>query len=208
MERRPRWRGTRLLIETCRVRFSGAPPYSKLKGVLELMPRGLNRLVLVLNASYEPINTISARRAMTMITKGVALVELPSSEILHTDKINLQIPSVIRLRVYRRVPKISRLATRKGVLLRDRSMCQYCGQKLLGRQLTLDHVIPQSRGGPGTWENLVSSCFPCNNKKADRTPEEAGMQLLQKPMKLGIHAKHRLIALDQDTVDSWGKFMF
>ena len=172
------------------------------------MSRGLNRLVLVLNASYEQINIVTARRAMTMITKGVAMVEAPSTEILHTDKFNFPIPAVIRLRSYRRVPSISRLVSRKNILLRDRNQCQYCGETLLARQLTLDHVIPESKGGPYTWSNLVASCFRCNNLTADRTPEEAGMPLLRPPMKLSMHAKHRLIALDQDTLATWGKYMF
>jgi len=90
-------------------------------------------------------------------------------------------------------------------MLRDRNTCQYCHAALAPRSLTLDHVVPRSRCGASTWENLVACCFACNNRKGDRTPEEAGMPLIRKPMPVGLHAKHRLVAGE---MDGWEKYLF
>ena len=165
----------------------------------------LNRLVLVLNASYEPIHICSARRAITLVFKGGALVEEVSPYTIRTSRINIPVPNVIRLTHYRRVPRQNRSVSRKGILLRDGFTCQYCRAKLVPAQLTLDHVLPRSRGGGSVWENLVASCFSCNNRKGDRTPQEAGMPLVRPPRQLGIHAKHRLLASDSQ---SWDKYLF
>ncbi len=165
----------------------------------------LQRLVLVLNASYEPINIVPARRALTLVLGGKAIVEERSKHIVRTSKINVPIPSVIRLMTYRRIPRQNRSISRKGIILRDGSACQYCRSVLPPRDLTLDHVVPRSRGGESTWENLVSSCFPCNNKKGNRTPQEAGILLAKQPRQITIHAKHRLLAGDEAT---WDRYMF
>src|SRR5580658_2435247 len=141
----------------------------------------LNRVVLVLNASYEPIHICSARRAITLVCKGAALVEEVSSYMVRTSKINIPVPNVIRLTRYRRVPRQNRSVSRKGILLRDGFTCQYCRSKLPAGDLTLDHVVPRSRGGRSTWENLVACCFGCNNRKSNRTPQEAGMSLVKQP---------------------------
>lgn len=165
----------------------------------------LNRLVLVLNASYEPINICSARRALTLVLKGAALVELPSPYTVRTSKMNIPIPSVVRLITYKRMPRQNRSVSRKGIILRDGASCQYCRAKLPAKELTLDHVVPKSRGGESTWENLVASCTRCNNRKRNRTPAEAGMVLTRQPRQIGIHAKHRLMAGDQD---AWERYLF
>jgi len=165
----------------------------------------LNRLCLVLNASYEPIHVASARRALTLVFKGAAVVEEVSAFTVRTARIDVPVPSVIRLMKYRRMPRQSRAVSRRGVILRDRNMCQYCTVVLPPRSLTLDHVIPRSRSGPSTWENLVTCCFPCNNRKGDRTPQEAGMSLVRKPMPVSLHARHRLLAGD---IEAWEKYLF
>jgi 5-methylcytosine-specific restriction endonuclease McrA len=128
----------------------------------------LNRLCLVINASYEAINVTSARRALTLVFKGAAVVEEVSGYTIRTSKINIPVPSVVRLMKYRRMPRQNRSVSRKGILLRDGSSCQYCGARLPSGSLTLDHVVPRSRRGLSTWENLVACCFACNNKKGDR----------------------------------------
>lgn len=166
----------------------------------------LQRLTLVLNASYEPINIVSARRALVMVCKGIAYVEEPSSETVKTATMRLPIPSVIRLLVYRRTPRVNRSVSRKSILLRDRLTCQYCMHPFAPKSLTLDHVNPRSRGGGNTWENLVASCYRCNNLKADRTPTEAGMILQRKPAQIGIHAKHRLMIGSSEP--SWDKYLY
>ena len=165
----------------------------------------LSRSVLVLNASYEAVRVCSARRAFVLVFKGAAVVEEVSQYKVHTDKIDIPIPDVIRLVRYRRVPRSSRAVSRKGILLRDQMTCQYCGSVLPVGDLTLDHVVPRSRGGHSTWENLVACCFPCNNKKGDRTPVEAGMTLLKRPVQISIHAKTRLLQGNQVT---WSKYLF
>src|SRR5205823_1597385 len=156
-----------------------------------------HRLVLVLNASYEPIQIASARRAITLVCKGAAVVEEVSAYTIRTSKISIPVPNVIRLVRYRRVPRQNRSVSRKGILLRDGLACQYCRGRFGPGDLTLDHVLPRSRGGASTWENLVACCFPCNNRKGNRTPAEAGMALAKQPRQISIHAKHRLLAGDE-----------
>jgi len=165
----------------------------------------LNRLVLVINASYEPINICSARRALTLVFKGAAVVEEVSAHIARTAKISIPIPSVVRLQKYRRVPRQNRGVSRRGVLLRDGNTCQYCRFKFSAQNLTLDHVVPRSRGGDSTWENLVACCFGCNNRKGNRTPAEAAMPLTKQPRQISIHAKHRLLVGDEK---SWERYLF
>ena len=165
----------------------------------------LDRLVLVLNASYEPINICSARRAIVLACKGAAEVLEDSSRVLHTDKMDIPVPNVIRLKNYRRVPRQTRSVSRKGIMLRDGFTCQYCEARLPGAELTLDHVTPRSRGGRSVWENLVACCFPCNNRKGNRTPQEAGLTLMKQPRQISIHSKHKLLQGDQK---SWDAYLF
>src|SRR6267378_6011910 len=121
--------------------------------------------VLVLNASYEPINVCAARRAIVLVLKGVAMTEEENGHFLHAARLAIRVPSVIRLLEYRRIPHQTRALSRKNILLRDRNTCQYCGEVLPSGELTLDHVIPRSRGGLSTWENLVACCHSCNRRK-------------------------------------------
>lgn len=166
----------------------------------------LYKLALVLNASYEPINIVTARRAMTLVLKGTAVVQHASAFTVRTAKLAMPLPSVVRLLVYRRMPKWNRAVTRKSIMLRDGNTCQYCRETLPLRALTLDHVVPRCRGGANTWENLVACCHACNNRKADRTPSEAGMSLARKPGPVSIHAKHRLMT--GADVPEWEPYLF
>src|SRR5437764_14803229 len=127
----------------------------------------LHRPVLVLNASYEPINICAARRALVLILKGVASAEETAPGSVHSAKRTMSVPSVIRLLEYRRIPHQTRALSRKNILLRDRNTCQYCGVALSSGELTLDHVVPRSRGGSSTWENLVACCHQCNRRKGN-----------------------------------------
>src|SRR6478672_10808039 len=127
----------------------------------------LQKPVLVLNASYEPINICAARRALVLVLKGVASAEEVTSHAVHSTRRTVELPSVIRLLEYRRIPHQTRSLSRKNILLRDRNTCQYCGVLLASGDLTLDHVIPRSRGGSSTWENLVACCHPCNRRKGN-----------------------------------------
>src|SRR5215475_13407824 len=114
----------------------------------------LHAPVLVLNASYEPINVCAARRAIVLVLKGVAMTEEENGHFLHAARLAIRLPSVIRLLEYRRIPHQTRALSRKNILLRDRNTCQYCGVALSSAELNLDHVIPRSRGRVSTWENL------------------------------------------------------
>jgi len=143
----------------------------------------LHQPVLVLNASYEPINVCAARRAIVLVLKGVAMTEEENGHFLHAARVAIRVPSVIRLLEYRRIPHQSRALSRKNILLRDRNTCQYCSTMLPSGELTLDHVIPSSRGGPHSWLNLVTACKRCNTKKGDYTPEEAEMFPMRRPYK-------------------------
>src|SRR5450631_1778909 len=137
----------------------------------------LHKPVLVLNASYEPINICAARRAVVLILKGVASAEELAPSHIHSARRAIPVPSVIRLLEYRRIPHQTRALSRKNILLRDRNTCQYCGKILAAGELTLDHVIPRSRGGASSWENLVACCHNCNRRKGSMTPHEANMRL-------------------------------
>ena len=141
--------------------------------VFEHRPRGsASGRVLVLNASYEPINVCSVRRATVLLLKSRAEVLEQAERALHSERLTLQRPLVIRLVNYVRIPHDihRRKITRKAVLARDAWTCQYCGSQRSG--LTVDHVIPRSRGGQSVWENIVASCAPCNRRKGNRLPRE------------------------------------
>ena len=134
--------------------------------------------VLVLNASYEPINICGARRALVLVLKGIARTEEEHGLMLHAQRSRIAMPSVIRLLEYRRIPHQTRALSRKNILLRDRNSCQYCGVVLPSSELTLDHVIPRSRGGNSTWENLVACCHSCNRRKGNRMLHEIDDMIL------------------------------
>ncbi|MEM8638795.1 MAG: HNH endonuclease [Cyanobacteria bacterium P01_G01_bin.54] len=132
--------------------------------------------VLVLNASYEPLNITSWRRAIVLLLKNKA-----EQLEYHTTEVSTRFPkpTVIRLRYYVRVPYKEIPLTRRNILERDNHTCQYCAYR--GDNLTLDHVIPRSRGGGESWDNLVAACVRCNVRKGSRTPEESQMPLLSRP---------------------------
>ena len=136
--------------------------------------------VLVLNASYEPLNVCSVRRAHVLVFKGKAEVVEELGRPLRSAARQFVWPHVIRLLSYVRVPKaVQRKISRRALFARDGWRCQYCGTD--GGKLTLDHVLPRSRGGESVWENVVTSCAPCNLRKGNRTVEEAGMRLPHPP---------------------------
>jgi 5-methylcytosine-specific restriction endonuclease McrA len=151
----------------------------------------LQQPVLVLNASYEPINICAVRRALVLVLKAA-----------------IRLPSVIRLLEYRRIPHQTRALSRKNILMRDRYTCQYCHRTMPSGELTLDHVIPRSRAGESAWENLVACCNPCNNRKGNRTPEEAGMKLLRLPRPFSLHTSRHLMRMLGKGDAQWRKYLF
>jgi 5-methylcytosine-specific restriction endonuclease McrA len=136
--------------------------------------------VLVLNASFEPLNVCSVRRAVVLILKEKAEMLEQGERSIHSESMTLPHPLVIRLVTYVRVPRdrAKRRITRRAVFARDSWTCQYCGTT---SHLTVDHVIPRSRGGPSDWENIVTSCAPCNRRKGNRTPVETGVHPRRTP---------------------------
>lgn len=129
--------------------------------------------VLVLNATYEPIHVCGVKRAAVLLLKEKAEVIEPGEGHLHAERTALARPAIIRLRTYAPVPRRSRRRlTRRAVFARDDWTCQYCGSR---SDLTVDHVIPRSKGGSNEWENIVACCAPCNRRKADRMPHQARM---------------------------------
>mgnify|MGYP003860170963 CR=1 FL=1 len=133
--------------------------------------------VLVLNASYEPLNITTWRRAVVMVLKGKAEgLEHDSARKIRDDT---WLPTVIRLRQFVRVPFRALPLTRRNLFQRDGHRCQYCGSE--SERLSIDHVMPRSRDGSHSWDNVTTACLRCNVHKGNRTPREAGMVLLQPP---------------------------
>ena len=168
----------------------------------------LHQPVLVLNASYEPINVCAARRAIVLVLKGIAMTEEENGHFLHAARVAVRVPSVIRLLEYRRIPHQSRALSRKNILLRDRNTCQYCSTTLPSSELTLDHVIPRSRGGLSTWENLVACCHPCNRRKGNQLPHEANMRPMREPRSFNLHTSRHIMRLMGHSDDKWRKYLF
>ena len=171
-------------------------------------PAVMQAPVLVLNATFEPINVTAVRRALILMLKGVAQAEETNHSEVHSTSKAIQVPSVIRLLTYRHIPQQSRALSRNNILLRDRNTCQFCGFAFATSELTLDHVLPRSRGGRSSWENLVASCYQCNNRKGDRTPEEAGLKLQRRPRPFTLHTSRQLMRLIGHRDEKWRKYLF
>jgi len=167
--------------------------------------------VLALNRNFLAVQVISVRRAFCLLVKGLAEIIhvegghycafdfdtwLEMSQLktelgersdfedwIRSVNFDIQAPRVIRLLTYERVPRNTVKFNRRNIFLRDGHRCQYCGNRYSSPRLSLDHVMPKSRGGADTWENIVCACLKCNVHKGGRTPAEAGMKLLQKPVK-------------------------
>ncbi|MBV8151269.1 MAG: HNH endonuclease [Candidatus Eremiobacteraeota bacterium] len=136
--------------------------------------------VLVLNFTYEALNITSFQRAVKLIFSGKAEIVHDRDRLIASPSWELRMPSIIRMLYYIKRPMQKVALTKKNVLLRDDYSCQYCGVRG-ERMMTVDHVIPRSKGGASTWENLVCACMRCNNRKNNRTPHDANMSLKRKP---------------------------
>ena len=146
--------------------------------------------VLLLNASSEPLSVIPDRRALSLLMRGRVVPATDETISLRATSSAVEIPTVLRLRRYINVPRRHARWSRRGVLDRDNHICIYCGIDLKSRQsgrvitkrdYTVDHIVPRSRGGKNTWGNTACACSRCNNRKADKLPNEAGMRLLWEP---------------------------
>jgi 5-methylcytosine-specific restriction endonuclease McrA len=144
-------------------------------------------------------------KAIVLLYLGKAeMIAAADGKLVRSVSVTMPFPSIVRLSVYVRVPYKRIILSRKNILRRDAHRCQYCGRSDL--PLTVDHVVPISRGGEDTWENLVCACVGCNNRKGDRTPEEADMALRRKPMRPNhvTFIRHFVGSLDE----RWKPYLF
>ena len=163
----------------------------------------IHKQVLVLNRLWQPVNTCSARRAFSLLFLGHAQVvradgsnnfythdfdswtefsrREPAREMARTVSLCLRVPKIIVLSLFDRLPKKDVKFTRENIFRRDKFTCQYCGTPFGQPDLNLDHVVPRCRGGETTWENVVSSCIPCNSRKGNKLPHEVNMHPIQSP---------------------------
>jgi 5-methylcytosine-specific restriction endonuclease McrA len=184
-KRRPRARGDGLyLIKRCAA------------GLKDTMRR-----VLVLNASYQPLNLVNVHRAVVLVLKDKAEIIERDGGYLHSQKMTMPFPSVIRLVYYVKVPYRTVSLSRRAVFLRDGYTCQYCGE----RAESIDHVMPRSRGGEHVWENVVAACRLCNTRKMNRLPSEAGLKLTRKPVEPRDHIW--IYTLATDIHPTWAPYL-
>ena len=141
----------------------------------------LNRRVLVLNQSYEPLMVIGAKRAVILLLNEKVDSLENYREKIHSAYISLPLPSVIKLKHYARIRRKEIVLSRKNILKRDNHTCQYC--RVRSVPMTIDHVISRKKGGEETWENLVAACVPCNTRKGNHSPREVQMALVKTPRK-------------------------
>ena len=161
---------------------------------------------LLLNSTYQPISFVPERKALKLFVKGKIDVLSSWDQIIRWGTGGMQYPSVIRLKYYVRwIPKKVRF-NRMGVFRRDKNTCMYCGKPFRTAELTIDHVQPASKGGKTNWHNCVTSCFDCNNKKRNRTPEEAKMKLLVKPVVPRVNLTNEFHLSSQQHPD-WGVYL-
>ena len=157
---------------------------------------------LLLNASFEPLCVVPARRAVVLVLKEKAEIVDRNGAVFRSERRTVPVPTVIRLVHFVRVPfRATAPLSRRAVFARDAHRCQYCGS---GAE-NLDHVIPRSRGGPHTWENVVASCRSCNARKEDRLPAECGMALRRTPT--APHATHSLIVSAGPIDPAWHQYL-
>jgi 5-methylcytosine-specific restriction endonuclease McrA len=171
----------------------------------------LNGRVLLLNQTYEPLGTVSVARAIVMTFKNSVYVEeWDGDRVLRSPNDVFPVPSVIRRRIYINVRRRREQSGMKRlrIYMRDKFRCQYCGDKKGAGELTLDHILPRSRGGDNSPVNVVTACIKCNNRKSNRTPEEARMPLLTSQS--GLRAKLERVVLCHyaEARAEWRKYLF
>jgi 5-methylcytosine-specific restriction endonuclease McrA len=179
--------------------------------------------VLVLNRLFQAIQVTTVKKAFCLLYKGhvravnpdystcawedwVDVPPQPEEESIVTPTVRIRVPRVVLLVDFEGVPRHEVRFTRKNIFYRDKNRCQYCGHRFATRDLNLDHVVPLSRGGKSTWENVVCCCIPCNSRKGGRTPEEAHMRLIHVPARPRWHPLVRL-SLTSGQYEAWRNFL-
>lgn len=199
---------------------------------MNLAASSLNCQVLVLNKHYMAIRVVNVRRAISLLARDLAEVvsfedgqyvnydfdswvevstlkqqfEPTAHDWLQCVKISVAVPRIVRLLFFDRLPRKDVTFNRRNIYARDGNHCQYCGKKFSTSELSLDHVVPRSRGGQANWENIVCACLKCNVKKGGRLPVEAGMKLITKPVK-PKHSPVLSINLSEGRYRSWKQFL-
>lgn len=168
------------------------------------MRNATNAAVLVLNSSFEAISIRSARRALTLVVKDRAIIQEHTGQEVYPG---IYMPSVIRLKEFRYIPVRVQILSRKNIFFRDRNICQYCTKHFPASELTLDHIVPRSKGGRDSWANLVACCKVCNRKKADMSLEECGMILLNKPRPASIHTSRFILKSMGAEDEKWRPYL-
>ena len=187
-----------------------------------MISKVLQRPALVLNRNWQPVNVATVARALVLLWNESACVVDPAGyqlytwadwsrlaprddePVIRTIRQRLRVPEVIALTAYDRLPTAAVTFSRRNIFKRDHFTCQYCAVQPGPEELTIDHVLPRSQGGTSTWENCVLSCVDCNKRKADRTPEQAGIRLRKQPVRptwKPLYAAHR------ERIESWSKFV-
>jgi 5-methylcytosine-specific restriction endonuclease McrA len=171
----------------------------------------LDGRVLLLNQTYEPLGTVSVARAVIMVFKNtVSVEELDGDRVLRSARAEFPVPSVIRRRIYINVRRRREASSMKRlrIYMRDKFRCQYCGEKKTAGELTLDHILPRSRGGDNSPVNVVAACLACNNRKGDRTPAEARMPLLTSQSALRVKLERVMLCHYAEARVEWRKYLF
>ena len=194
--------------------------------------RALDSSVLVLNRFFMAVHVIPARRAFCLLVKNLAEVvtvddgcyqsfdfhswrevsearaafRRPEDDYVRTVQFEIQVPRVIRLLAYDRLPKQRVKFNRRNIFARDGNRCQYCGKRFSSAELSLDHVVPRSQGGGASWLNLVCACLKCNVRKGGRTPLEASMRLIREPVEPRTSPSLRL-KMSNRRYTSWKTFL-
>ncbi len=180
--------------------------------------------VLVLNRYFQPVQMTTARRAMVLVYGGAAqaldecgelydfddwrtLPPRPEDDCIPVVGGAIRVPRVVHLERYERMPRVSVRLTRRNLMARDGHECQYCGRRPPLRDLNIDHVVPRSRGGDDSWENLVTACRMCNVRKGWKTPEEANMRLARKPFRPRWTVAAQLLLGAGERFKEWEAFL-
>lgn len=189
----------------------------------------MSSMALVINSNFQAVDVATWERAISLIFQGHAqavdselrtydfddwvalssMMKENANGFVNSPNLKIAIPAVIRLTQYGQMPKNEVVFTKRNLMEHYGHRCCYCGKKFAPKELNFDHVIPRCKGGKTDWTNIVTSCFPCNSKKADRTPKEAGMKLLRQPSKPKHQPvfKRLVVSLPLKTREAWQKLI-
>ncbi|MBA4029895.1 MAG: HNH endonuclease [Planctomyces sp.] len=209
-------------MSACEAESDGSMPFEHPMEKEKIVVAMLTRPTLVLNRNWQPVGVASVARSLTLVAAERARIVdptdfqlyrwvdwarlIPAAEepFVQSVTFRIRVPEVITLTEYDRVPMNAVTFSRRNIFKRDRYTCQFCGLQPESEDLTIDHVLPRSRGGTSTWENCVLACLECNKRKADRTPDEAHMPLRKAP----VRPVWRPLYARQDVrIESWSKFL-